>query len=136
MADVRLVTLDPAHFHAALVQQEMPPGVDRRVHVYAPLGPDLLTHLGRLHGFTNRQQRPTAWEAEVHAGPDFLDRFRSERPGNVVVLAGRNRAKIDYLQAALDCGMHVLADKPWVIRRDDLPKLEAALDAAAGRNLV
>ena len=27
MADVRFVTLDPGHFHAALVQKEMYPGV-------------------------------------------------------------------------------------------------------------
>ena len=28
MSDVRLITLDPAHFHAALVQKEMYPGLD------------------------------------------------------------------------------------------------------------
>ena len=39
MAQVRLMTLDPGHFHAALVQKEMYPGVAPRVDVYAPLGP-------------------------------------------------------------------------------------------------
>ena len=38
MADVRLMTVDPGHFHAALVQKEMYPGVSKRVHVFAPLG--------------------------------------------------------------------------------------------------
>ena len=38
MAEVRLITLDPGHFHAALVQKEMYPGVAKQVHVYAPLG--------------------------------------------------------------------------------------------------
>jgi hypothetical protein len=30
MADVRLMTLDPGHFHAALIQKEMYPGVAPR----------------------------------------------------------------------------------------------------------
>src|SRR5688572_32522194 len=38
--DVRFMTLDPGHFHAALVQKEMYPGVSPQVDVYAPLGPD------------------------------------------------------------------------------------------------
>ena len=29
MPDVRLMTLDPGHFHAALIQKEMYPGVAR-----------------------------------------------------------------------------------------------------------
>src|SRR5262249_39021666 len=41
MTEVRLMTLDPGHFHAALVQKEMYAGVSRRAQVYAPLGPDL-----------------------------------------------------------------------------------------------
>src|SRR5881409_3513026 len=38
MSDIRLMTLDPGHFHAALVQKEALPGVSPQVHVYAPLG--------------------------------------------------------------------------------------------------
>src|SRR5687768_17785095 len=37
MADVGLLTLDPGHFHAALVQKEMSPGASPRVDVFAPL---------------------------------------------------------------------------------------------------
>src|SRR5207302_4647174 len=107
-----------------------------QVHVYAPLGPDLLAHLGRLQGFNARTDRPTAWELEVHAGPDFLPRMLRERPGNVVVLAGRNRVKIDYLLAALDAGLHVLADKPWILTADQMPKLQRALDTADAKGLV
>ena len=36
------MTLDPGHFHAALIQKEMYPGVAPRVDVYAPLGWDLV----------------------------------------------------------------------------------------------
>ena len=39
--DLKLITLDPGHFHAALFQREMLPGVSPTAYVYAPLGPDL-----------------------------------------------------------------------------------------------
>jgi predicted dehydrogenase len=136
MSETRLITLDPGHFHAALVQKEMYPDVDRRVHVYAPLGPDLLAHLHRVHGFNTRREGPTAWDVEVHTGPDFLERLLHERPGNVVVLSGRNRNKIAYLRAAVRAGFHVLADKPWIIRSDDLPCLAETLDLADRNGLI
>src|SRR5262245_22152486 len=115
MNDIRLMTLEPGHFHAALVQKEAVPGIDSLVHVYAPLGPDLLAHLGRITSFHSRRDRPTAWQLEVHTGPDSLERMLRERPGNVVVLSGHNRGKIQRLKAAVDAGLHVLADKPWII---------------------
>ena len=54
MNDVRWITLDPGHFHAALVQKEMYPGVAPRVHVYAPLGPDLFAHFPQLSTLVGR----------------------------------------------------------------------------------
>src|SRR6185369_15578144 len=83
-----------------------------------------------------RKQNPTRWEMDIHAAPDFLERMLADRPGNIVVLSGRNRAKIDYIRAALDAGLHVLADKPWIIRSADLPKLAEALTAAQAKGLV
>jgi predicted dehydrogenase len=136
MSFVKLLTLDPGHFHAALVQKEMYADVAPQGHVYAPLGPDLIAHLQRVAGFNNRSQNPTAWQLEVHAGPDYLERLLREKPGNVVVLAGRNRKKIDCLQAAVAAGLHVLADKPWIINGADLPKLESVLDQADAHGLV
>jgi len=136
MTEVKLITLDPGHFHAALVQKESYPGVARRVHVYAPLGPDLFAHLGRIAGFNQRRDHPTEWELEIHAGPDFLARLLAERPGNVVVLSGRNRHKIDYLQAAVEAGLHVLADKPWIISATDRLRLEAVINTAEAKGLI
>ena len=136
MAEVQLITLDPGHFHAALVQKESYPGVARRVHIYAPLGPDLLAHLGRIAGFNQRRDNPTGWELEIHAGPDFLARLLAEKPGNVVVLSGRNRHKIDYLQAAVEAGLNVLADKPWIISATDRLRLEAVLNTAEAKGLI
>jgi predicted dehydrogenase len=133
---VRLLTCDPGHFHAALVQKEMLPGVAARCHVYAPLGPDLLAHLARLADFNARSTRPGSWEVEVHAGPDPLQRLLAEKPGNVVILSGRNRGRIHTIRAALRAGLHVLADKPWVLDPTDLPILDEALDLAERRNLI
>jgi predicted dehydrogenase len=133
MDEYRLITVDPGHFHAALIQKEAYPGVSNRVAVYAPLSTDLTDHMNRIVRFNRRAERPTAWELEVHTSPDFLDRLAGEPRGGVVVLSGRNRLKIQYILAALRAGMHVLADKPWVIREEDLPLLEEAL-ALAGRS--
>ena len=58
MPKIRLITLDPGHFHAALVQKEMVPGVDAKVHVYGPLGPDLLAHLTRIASFSSPASSP------------------------------------------------------------------------------
>ncbi len=136
MQPIRFVTLNPGHFHAALVQKEMYEQVDRKVHVYAPLGPDLIAHLGRIAGFNTRSQQPTAWDLEVHASSEYLQRLAQEKAGNVVVLAGRNAQKIDAILAALEAGFNVLADKPWILVPEDLPKLNRALDAADERRLI
>ena len=124
MRDIELVTLAPGHFHAALVQKEARVGVDPRVHVYGPLDPDLDAHLERITRFNTRPDNPTAWTVDVHAGPDWLDRFLAERPGNAVVIAGRNKPKIDLILAAISAGYCVLADKPWIVEAEDFPKLE------------
>lgn len=133
---VRLITLDPGHFHAALIQKEMYPGVSEVVHVYAPAGTDLAAHVHRVAQFNERAERPTRWQLEIHSGPDFLARMLRERPGNVVVLSGRNRGKIDSILASVDAGLNVLADKPWIVSAGDLPKLEAALAAADAKGVV
>jgi predicted dehydrogenase len=136
MPDVRLMTLDPGHFHAALIQKEMYPGVAARVDVFAPLGWDLFEHLKRIAAFNARAERPTAWVTEVHASPDFFERMLRERPGNLVILSGRNRGKIDRILASVRGGLNVLADKPWILKSDDLPKLEATLAEADSKGLL
>jgi predicted dehydrogenase len=129
-ADVKLMTLDPGHFHAALIQRESYPGVAAKVDVYAPLGPDLFKHLERVARFNSRADKPTDWRLEVHTGPDFLERMKKEKPGNVVVISGRNRGKIDYIQGSVASGFHALVDKPWILASDDFKKLKDTLDLA------
>lgn len=135
-AEARLITLDPGHFHAALFQKTMLPGVARRVHVYAPCGPDLVAHLGRVSAFNTRAENPTCWDLEVHAAPDFFERMLAERPGNVVVLSGNNRGKIARIEAIVRAGLHVLADKPWLIEPDEFPALARVLEHARTARLV
>ena len=119
MDDVQLITLDPAHFHAALVQKEMYAGVSPRVAVYAPLGLDLTEHLTRVARFNIRSAEPTAWELDIHTGGDSLGRMLAEqKPGSVVVLSGRNDAKIERIQRSVAGGFHVLADKPWILKSE------------------
>lgn len=136
MTEVRFITLDPGHFHAGLVQKEMYPNVSNKVNVYAPLSSDLIEHLNRIVAFNARRENPTSWELEVHTGPDFLERMLREKPGNVVMLSGRNRGKIDRIKASVEAGLNVLSDKPWIIDAADFPKLESALATADQKSLI
>ncbi len=136
VSDVRLMTLDPGHFHAALIQKEMYPGVAARVDIYAPAGTDLDEHLKRVNAFNQRAASPTSWQTELHTGPDFLARMLRERPGNVVVISGRNRPKMDRVRASVGAGLHVLADKPWILTAAELPGLEAVLAEADEKGLA
>ncbi|HLG40961.1 MAG TPA: hypothetical protein VI461_14875, partial [Chitinophagaceae bacterium] len=55
---VQLITLDPGHFHAALVQKTMYDDVDSAVNVYAPEGNDLKLHLDRINAYNSRSESP------------------------------------------------------------------------------
>jgi predicted dehydrogenase len=134
--EIRLAIVDPGHFHAALIQRDMYPGVSPRVSVYGPLGPELLDYLNRVSLFNTRSVDPTKWELDVHAAPDSFDRMLRDRTADVAVFAGRNRGKIDRIARSLEAGMSVLADKPWIISPAELPKLASALDTAEARGLV
>jgi predicted dehydrogenase len=131
----RLMTLDPGHFHAALVQKTMVPGVNAEVDIYAPAGPDLDLHLKRIEGFNTRAEAPTRWVTRVHRAPDFLDKMIAERPGNVVVISGNNARKADYILRSVEAGFHVLSDKPMAIRPEDYGVLKRAFEVAEARGV-
>ena len=133
---VRLMTLDPGHFHAALVQKSMYPDVDAEVHVFAPDTPDLDLHLARIDGFNQRSKNPTTWKTVVHRSDDSLAEMLKQRPGNVVMLAGNNARKTDIILASIKAGIHVLADKPMVITPDGMPKLREAFKIAAEKKVL
>ena len=106
------------------------------MQVYAPVGPDLVDYLTRIARFNTRADNPTTWRLEMHAGPDPALRMARDKPGDVAIVANRNSEKLGAVAAAVDAGMHVLADKPIIIRRRDLPALADVLGHAASRGLV
>jgi hypothetical protein len=67
---VKLVTLAPAHFHAALVQKSMYPGIDSVVHVYAMKGLGLTEQLNYIQQYNSRAEDPTHWVEKVYQGDD------------------------------------------------------------------
>jgi predicted dehydrogenase len=133
---IRLMTLEPAHFHAALIQKVMQPDMADRVDVYAAPGVDLDAHLARIEQFNLRKENPTHWQEVVHTNADPQAQMLAERPGNVVVVSGKNCGKIDRLQTIVNARLNVLADKPWIIEPEDFPKLAATLDTADEKGVI
>jgi len=128
--EVKLITLDPGHFHAALVQKNMYDQVSPEVYVYALKGSDLDEHLKKIAGYNTRAENPTAWKEIVYTGTDYLEKMLTEKKGNVVVLAGNNRIKTDYIMKSIQAGFNVLADKPMVTSPDKFEELEKAFKVA------
>jgi predicted dehydrogenase len=133
---VQVITLDPGHFHAALVQKTMFDQVDSVVHVYAPEGADVQDHLKRIEGYNGRPDNPTRWHEEVYTGPDFLEKMAEQKKGNVVVIAGNNRKKTEYIEQSVAAGLHVLADKPMCIDSTGFNGLQEAFRTAAAQNVL
>src|SRR6187402_353580 len=133
---VKLITLDPGHFHAALVQKTMLPDVDATVHVYAPKSDDVQSHLDKITSYNERKEDPTHWKEEVYLGNDFFNKMIAEKKGNVVVMAGNNQKKTEYIKRSIDAGFNVLGDKPMAIDKAHFDMLKAAFADAAKKKLV
>jgi predicted dehydrogenase len=134
--EVKLITLDPGHFHAALVQKSMYPQVDSTVYVYAPDGQDVKDHLTRIDSYNKRVENPTAWNEIVFTGNNFFEKMIAEKKGNVIVLSGNNAKKTEYILKSIEAGFHVLADKPMVITPELFPMLEQAFTKAAENKVL
>jgi len=65
---VKLITVDPGHFHASLVQKSAYPQISSDVYVYAPEGPDVQQHLDRINAYNKRATDPTKWNEIVYKG--------------------------------------------------------------------
>ncbi len=133
---IKLITIDPGHFHAALVQKSMYPEIDSTVHVYAPDGNDLKLHLDRIKNFNARVENPTSWNEVVYTGGDFLEKMISEKKGNVVVIAGNNKHKGSYINESVSNGFHVLADKPMAIEPRDFELLQSSFKIAKEKGVL
>jgi len=132
----QFMILSPGHFHAGLVLKNMYPSVDTTVYLYAPEGPETDDFLNRIKQYNTRDENPTAWVTEIYRGPDFLDKMIAEKQGNVMVTAGNNKRKTEYIKAAIDAGINVLADKPMAIDVDDFELLKSAFEAAEANDLL
>jgi hypothetical protein len=133
---IKLVTLDPGHFHAALVQKSMYTEIDPTVHVYAKAGTDLQLHLDRINSYNARQNSPTSWNEIVYTKDDFFQKMLEEKKGNLVVLAGNNQLKTDYIHALTKNAFNVLSDKPMAIDAHGFEKLKSAFDEAKKNDVL
>ena len=133
---VTLMTVDPGHFHAALVQKNMYPQLNPTVYVYAPAGSDVDDHLARIKGFNTRAENPTSWKTITFRGDNFLARAMEEKKGNVVMLSGNNRKKTEYIKTFVDAGLNVYSDKPMCIDKAGFELLKEAFASAAKNNVL
>jgi len=133
---IKLITLDPGHFHAALVQKTMLSDIEPDVYVYAPKGDDVQQHLDKINAYNHRAVDPTKWNEIVYLGNDFFNRMISEKKGNVVVMAGNNQKKTEYIKRSIDAGFNVLGDKPMAIDNQHFEMLKNAFANAARKKLV
>ena len=134
--EVKIITLNPGHFHAALVQKTQLLQIDPTVFVYAPEGPELENHMNIISGYNSRGENPTNWESEVYTGDDYLSKMLEERKGNVVVISGNNEKKTEYIKSSVESGLNVLADKPMAINVEDFNTLKEAFDIARQKNVL
>jgi predicted dehydrogenase len=122
-----LMFLAPGHFHAALTLRERHPLLRDEVIVYAADEAEVREFLDLLERFNARPDRPTAWRPILRTGGDPLERLLSERPGDLVVVAGRNDRKMGWIRQLHDAGLPVLADKPWMAGGASMADLRQAL---------
>jgi type 1 glutamine amidotransferase/predicted dehydrogenase len=135
-APARIITLDPGHFHAALVQKTSLPGLNNTVHVYGPAGDDIKMHLDRIKSYNERAENPTKWLENVYTGPDYMQKMISEKKGDIVVMSGNNAKKTDQILASVSAGLHVLADKPMCISKAGYETLKKAFEVAKEKEVL
>lgn len=134
--EVTLLTLDPGHFHAALVQKTQYPQVSKDVYVYSPGGADLDGHLKLIDGYNTREEDPTSWNEIIYTGEDFLEKMLAEKKGNVMVTAGNNSKKTEYIKKTLEAGINVLADKPMAIDAENFELLKDCFKIAEEKGIL
>jgi len=131
-----LMTLEPAHFHASLIQKSMSEALDSNCFVYGSADNVVKAHLDLLDGYNNRKDEPTSWNPHVYIGNDFLEKMLHDKPGNIVVLAGNNKQKTEYIVQSAAAGINVLADKPMAINVEQFKQLQESFDLAEKENVL
>jgi predicted dehydrogenase len=133
---VKLMILDPGHFHAALVQKTMHSQLDSTIYLYAPEGPEVQDFLSKIESYNTREDAPTQWRIEKNVSDDYLSKMIADKPGNVMVVAGKNSKKIDYVLEAVKAGLNVYADKPLIINTEGFKKLKQAFEIAKKNDVL
>lgn len=133
--EIKLVVLDPGHFHASLLQKFPQKQVNDTVFVYAPEGDELNQYLASIEGYNNRSENPTNWNEIVYSGADYLEKMMEKKRGNVIILAGNNLKKTDYIYQSIKAGYHVLSDKPMAINAENFELLKSAYSSARAQNV-
>lgn len=79
--NVKIVVLDPGHFHASLLQKNPLASVNDTIRVYAPEGAEVKQYLNDINSYNQRAENPTSWKEEIYIGGDYLSRmlFRPSR---------------------------------------------------------
>lgn len=133
---IKLITLDPGHFHAALVQKNNYAQISSEVFTYAPEGDDVNEHINRINNYNNRTENPTNWKLNIYTGNDYLRKMIDDKAGNVVVISGNNQKKMDYINNSISAGFNVLADKPMCISSKDFEQLVITFKTAEKNNVL
>lgn len=129
----RILTLEPGHFHAALVMKESNPRIDTTCYLYAPDNLATQQYLDYIKNFNTRKQKPTSWNTVWYKEKDYLEQAWKQPPGSILVLAGNNRSKTAWISEAVNRGYAVLADKPMAIDPEGFAKLELAITTAKNK---
>lgn len=131
-----LAVVDPGHFHAALVTKSPIEALDDTIRLYAPEGKEVEQYLGFIDSYNHAAGKPTSWVIDTVIGDQYLDALAEDSISDIVILAGNNRHKTDYIAAAVKAGKNVLADKPMAIDRNGFDKLVDAYAEADSKGLL
>lgn len=133
---IQMIQLDPTHSHAAAAQNDQLDCLDSTVFIYAPDTNAIEPYLRQIKVFNSRQENPTNWNEQIYFGNDYLEKMVADKKGNVVVLAGNNRLKIDYMEHSIKAGMNVFSDKPMVIDQAGFERLKNCYQLANQKGLL
>ena len=122
--EVKIIQLNPTHSHAAVVQNQQLSQVDTTVYVYSPDGSELQEYFQQIKSYKSRKDNPTRWNEVNYVGSDYLEKMIQEKKGNVVVLSGNNKIKIEYIEKSINAGFNIFSDKPMVINKDGFNRLK------------
>ncbi len=122
--EVKIIQLNPTHGHATAAQSVQLSQIDTNIYVYSPDRKELDEYLHLINSLNTRKDNPTKWNEVVYIGKDYLEKMVQEKKGNVVVLAGNNRVKINYIEHSINAGMNVFSDKPMVIDKAGFERLK------------